>query len=157
MQRSLKVKQTENLTAECFEKPKLRAFITFKDFATLPPHLTKPLTFIERKLVSKLRLGNLPLRIETGRFARPPLPKQERVCYCGSQEVETESHLLFQCNKYASLRQVGFDSLNIPSNFNYLPENEKFDLVLNKSDNIKQTARFLVSAMDLRGLLNKMY
>ena len=115
------------------------------------------MSFIERKLISKLRLGNLPLRIETGRFARPPLPEQERVCYCGSQEVETEAHLLFQCSKYESLRQAWIRSLNIPTNFNDLPENDKFDLVLNKHDNVKQTARFLVSAMDSRSLLNKMY
>ena len=47
--------------------------------------------------------------------------------------------------------------MNISNNFNDLPENDEFDLVLNKHDNVKQTARFLVSAMDLRNLLNKMY
>ena len=157
MQNLMKLKQNGDIKAECFLKPKLRSFVTYKDFSNMSPHMTKPLSFVERNFISKLRLGNLPLRVETGRFCRPPLPEQERVCYCGSQEIETEAHLLFQCNQYENLRQAWLESLLIPSNFNDLPQNVKFDYVLNKSDNIKQTARFLVSIMDLRSLLNKVY
>ena len=123
----------------------------------MSPHMTKPLSFIERKMISKLRLGILPLRIETGSFSRPTLPESQRLCYCGSQEIESEAHLLFQCAKYDNLRQVWLNSLHIPENFIDLSLHEKFVLILNKPENIKQTAKFVVSAMDLRSLINKEY
>ena len=141
----------------CNDKPKLRTFVTFKNFNIISPHMTKPLSFIERKMISKLRLGILPLHIETGRFSRPILPESQRFCYCGSQEIESEAHLLFQCSRYDNLRQVWLNSLHIPENFNDLSQQEKFDLVLNRPENIKQTAKFVVSAMDLRSLMNKEY
>merc|ERR1712105_289793 len=50
-------KQQEIIKFECENKPKLRTFMLFKDFQTLPPHAGKPLSFIERKTLSKLRLG----------------------------------------------------------------------------------------------------
>ena len=123
----------------------------------MSPHLVKPLSFIERKIISKLRLGNLPLRIETARFSRPGIPVNERVCYCGSQEVESEAHLLFKCTKYQHLREAWLNGLQVPDNFLDLDENEKFNLALNKPENINSTARFSVSAMDLRSLANKLY
>ena len=58
-------KQQELVQTECQGKPKLRTFVMFKDFQTLPPHVGKPLSFIERKTISKLRLGILPIRLET--------------------------------------------------------------------------------------------
>ena len=68
-------KQQDLLKTKCATKPKLRAFISFRDFQTLPPHVGKPLSFIERKVVSKLRLGILPIRLETARYLRPVVPE----------------------------------------------------------------------------------
>ena len=82
-------KQKVNLKNECETKPKLRTFVTFKNFETLPPHVGKPLSFFERKILSKLRLGILPIRLETGRYLRPVLPEAQRLCYCNSGEVES--------------------------------------------------------------------
>ena len=85
--------QQDLLKANCASKPKLRTFITFKDFQTLPPHVGKPLSFIERKVISKLRLGILPIRLETARYLRPVVPEDQRLCYCDSEEVETELYV----------------------------------------------------------------
>ena len=96
LKRSMLIKQKELLKTECTLKPKLRTFLRFKDFDTMPPHIGKALSFYERRVISKLRLGILPIRIETARFSRPVLPEKERVCYCGSLDVESESHVLFK-------------------------------------------------------------
>ena len=58
IQNSMKNKQIENAMIACNDKPKLRTFVTFKDFKSISPHMTKPLSFIERKMISKLRLGS---------------------------------------------------------------------------------------------------
>ena len=154
---SMITKQRDLVKTECLRKPKLRTFILFKDYDKLPPHIGKPLTFIERKTMSKIRLGILPLRLETARFQRPVVPEDQRLCYCDSGDTESEQHVLFHCKMYDSLRQLWLEKLNVPLNFVDLPIEEKLKLVLNHDQNVHPTAQFVVSLMDLRSLKNKDY
>ena len=132
-------------------KPKVRTFMKFKDFFNVPAYLGKPLSFVERRTISKLRLGNLPISLETARYLRPVIPEDQRLCYCGS-EVESEYHVLFKCVKYSKLRDAWLNELCIPYNFNDIGENEQLKYVLNNSE---LTARFLVTVMDLRSTLTR--
>ena len=150
-------KQQELVQTECQGKPKLRTFVMFKDFQTLPPHVGKPLSFIERKTISKLRLGILPIRLETARYLRPVVPENERLCYCNSGEIESEFYVLFKCQMYNNLREAWLSKLTKPENFSRLPPQDKLKLVLNKPENVRLTAQYLVSVMDLRRQLNKHY
>ena len=50
----MNVKQLSAVKIECVSKPKLRTFIKFKDFHNRAPHIGKPLSFLERKLISQL-------------------------------------------------------------------------------------------------------
>merc|ERR1712074_53527 len=98
-------KQRELVKVECENKSKLRTFMQFKDFKTLPaPHVGKPLSFVERRTISKLRLGILPLRVETARYTRPIIPENQRVCHCNSGEVESEYYVLLRCAMYNKQR-----------------------------------------------------
>ena len=150
-------KQQQLVEQECRSKPKLRTFNTFKDFTSMPPHVGKPLSFIERKMLTRLRLGVLPLRIETARFVRPILPENQRICYCNSGEVESEYHLLFQCQKYSEQREAWFSKIDTPSNFLNFSVKEQLHIVLNEAKNVKHTAQYLVKVMDIRSLLNNSY
>ena len=47
-------KQQEILKIAYENKPKLITFMLFMDFQTLPPHVGKPISFVERKTMSKL-------------------------------------------------------------------------------------------------------
>ena len=152
----MKIQQTR-LQTECNNKPKLRTFVKFKDFNALPPHVYKSLSFIERKIISKTRLGVLPLRIETARYLRPALPEAQRLCYCNNNAVESEQHVIYSCVKYVALRQVWLAKLQKPDNFNDLEVAEKLKLTFNNPCNIKCTAQYLVDVMDLRRLLNDQY
>ena len=154
LQQSMHQRQLARIQEECHSKPKLRTFVIFKDFSSLAPHIAKPLRFEERRILSKLRLGTLPLRIESARYARPIIPETERVCYCNSGDIETEYHVLFQCHKYALLRQNWLDKLCIPHNFLDLSQREKFNHVLNNPSNVRPTAKYLLSLMDIRSLAN---
>ena len=154
---SMYKKQQELVKHECESKPKLRTFLLFKDFANLSPHVGKPLSFVERRMISKLRLGILPIRIETARYLRPILPENQRICYCNSGEVESEYYVLFTCPIYNNLREAWMKKLTIPGNFRYLPKQDQLNLVLNKPENVKHTAQYLVSLMDLRSLKNTIY
>ena len=154
-----RVDQAEYLRGECEQQPKLRTFIKFKDFYTVPSYVTKPLTFIQKKYLSKLRLGSLELKIETGRYSRPRLEITERICpICIENrlrdglepEIETEIHFLFFCEMYKSLRDRWNQTLSKPDNFEAIDETTKLKLVLNDHTNVKATAQFIVDAFNMR-------
>ena len=151
--------QKNMLEMECINKPKLRTFITFKNFETVPAFITKPLSFIQRKYLAKCRLGCLQIRLETGRFSRPILPENERICqvcikgdplYLYKNEIESEIHVLFQCNRYKELRYKWLKNLTLPPDFNLLNYYGKLDIVLNHEKNVKMTAQYLIDLMDVR-------
>lgn len=58
--------------------------------------------------LSRFRLGAHDLRVCTGRWQHPPLPRSERVCQrpgCDQGLVEDEFHMLFECPFYAPVRE----------------------------------------------------
>lgn len=150
-------KQRVLVENECKSKPKLRTFVQFKDFKTVPPHVYKPLSFLERKTISKTRLGILPIRLETARYVRPKLPEAERLCYCNSGEIESECHVLFNCEKYNQLRQIWFSKLSKPEEFIDLSDQDKLKIAFNEPTNVKCTAQYLIDMLDLRRLINNQY
>ena len=155
IKQNFKSDQEQFLRNECEQMPKLRTFNSFKKFNELPPYIAKPLTFLQRKSLAKIRLGSLELRIESGRFCRPRLEIHERTCQvCESETesppVETEFHFMFLCNRYVQLRNVWMTKLKLPDNFIDLLDQEKFDIVFNEPDNVKPTAKFIVDAYSMR-------
>ncbi len=58
----------------------------------------------EKSLLSQLRYGILPLRVETGRFVNEK--HCDRICtFCNSGNVEDQIHFLFHCNLYDNHRE----------------------------------------------------
>ena len=145
---------------QCLEKPKMRTFVQFKSFGELPSYVTKPLTFVQRRYLAQLRTGTLPLRLETGRFARPFIPEHERLCQIcdrnssGGNNVENEYHFLFICNVYSKIRNDWMSSLNLEEHFWSLESKVKLDLVLNKPEYVKQTAKYITEAYNMRGTIS---
>ena len=63
-----------------------------------------PFTYV--KQLMRFRTGAHHLAIETGRWARPKLPRQLRVCSkCSCTVVEDEVHFLFECPAYDRIRE----------------------------------------------------
>ncbi len=70
--------------------------------------LTLNIDRYEKSLLSQLRYGILPLRVETGRFVNEA--RCDRICkLCNSGAIEDQIHFLFHCDCYNDLR----DDLNI--------------------------------------------
>jgi len=54
----------------------------------------------------KLRASAHPLRIQTGRYTRNNIPREERYCLCCNQrDIEDEFHFICVCSCYRLLRQ----------------------------------------------------
>ena len=84
-------------------KPKLRLYAQIKTVYEAEPYVKMNLTRVERSYLARLRLGILPIMVETGRFRN--LPLELRICpFCDA--VEDEIHFLFNCLKYQHLRTI---------------------------------------------------
>jgi len=56
-----------------------------------------------RKIITRWRLSNHKLKIETGRYSRPVIPREDRICsICFI--LEDEHHAVFVCPAYESIR-----------------------------------------------------
>ena len=107
-------------------------------------YLSRPLSFTQRKLLAKLRLGILPIRIETGRYERPKLEASRRHCLqCNSTFVEDEAHFLLYCMKHSDRRAILLSQVNVQEFFSSYSTTEKLDYLLNCSDMVKHTAKFV--------------
>ncbi len=55
--------------------------------------------------LAQLRTGSHQLRVEIGRWERPRLPRDERICRrCQSGEVDDEHHMVFDCPALEEVR-----------------------------------------------------
>ena len=58
----------------------------------------------KRIIITKWRLSSHNLKIETGRYTKPPTARDERVCSECTSVVEDEHHVVFQCPLYRNVQ-----------------------------------------------------
>ena len=97
-----------------------------------------------RRVITRWRLSNHNLRIETGRYTIPYTTRENRLCsLCGI--VEDEHHVLFVCTRYEDLRR---DHVK-------LREYTNVGALLNPNyDQMKNVANFLHGIEDRRKEMN---
>lgn len=138
-----------NWSQELSKYPKLRTYILFKNTYSVEPYVIKILSRKRRSIMSKLRLGILPLEIETGRWQS--LAVEERVCkLCNESKVEDEFHFVFECTFYDDYRNVFIDFVStLYNNFNNETTNEKWKILF--SENIvNHTGQYLEQIYNAR-------
>ena len=86
------------------ETSKLRTYSTFKKKIGPEPYLSRINNPTIRKQVSKFRLSNHTLMIETGRHNK--IPKEIRFCPFCPNSIENEIHFLFHCPTYSIRREL---------------------------------------------------
>ena len=107
------------------QKPKLRTYKLFKELLCTENYVENYMSKRKRSLLAQLRLGILPLHIETGRYTNKPL--EERICtLCNSDEIEDEFHFLLKCDLYLEPRKNLLSTVNsLYPHFSNLTENEQ--------------------------------
>ena len=81
---------------EALQKPKLRTFIQIHDFDSKQLLVKSHITRYQRSLLSQIKFGILPLKIETDRYQG--IPAENRICkICDMNQPEDELHFLFFC------------------------------------------------------------
>ena len=77
----------EQWSNEMHNKPKLRTYVQIKDIFEPEPYVLSNISRQRRSLLAQIRLGILPIKIETGRFRS--LPVEQRLCeLCEMHKVE---------------------------------------------------------------------
>ena len=102
----------------------------------------------EQSLLAQLRMGTLPLEVETGRFTNVKL--EERFCkLCLTGAIEDEHHFLFTCPLYEDIREDLFSNVtNSNPEFVYFEYNEQLKTLFN--NHCRKLAKFVKKAYERR-------
>ena len=134
-------------------KPKLRLYVLYKNVFKPENYVLLNLERSNRSILAQLRLGILPLRIETGRMKNEK--PHERICmFCNSGSIEDEYHFLFNCTLYNKERESLFEYI-IKDNesFVFLDYSEKMKYLC--ENNTRLFSKFIQECYNIR--LKKMY
>ena len=117
-------------------------------------YITEISSLKDRIAISKLRLSNHKLNIETGRFYN--LDESRRFCPFCENQVENEIHFIVSCPTYRVFRDLLF--LQIQENdryFELLSDKEKFIYILAKPN--AMVGSYIYKTMELREFLVNAY
>ena len=132
------------------ESSKLRTYAVFKSEPGLEKYLTDVKNFAIRQQVTKFRLSNHRLAIETGRHSG--IEQNKRFCDFCPTIVEDEAHFLFQCpiSNHLRLRFLEPITRGIIG-FEFFPAEYKLKTLMTE---VKyDTCKFISDAMELRNFL----
>ena len=108
-----------------------------------------------RRVLLKFRLSDHKLMIEEGRHLRPTIPRENRWCKFCKTAVESEQHMLIDCELYGN-RSPWFEKIfeKYP-NFNVLNSHQKFIFLMSQEDEqlTKETAEIISEWFNLRELI----
>ena len=152
IQRKIQEREQREWRQRALSKPKLRTYIKYKKILKEEEYLNSE-DAIGRRMLARLRSATNSLRIETGRYERPKIPEEYRICKLCMEETENEEHFLKYCIAYKDIRK------------DFTQEIEKNDEALNiieilfgvgKIDNINKAIRYIRRATARRNRILKM-
>ena len=122
---------------------------TYKHFKTVFTY-EKYLNILPERLrvpMSKLRLSSHSLRIETGRYGRARIERNQRQCVLCNSDIEDEYHFVLKCPTYNDIRAKYIKSVYIRK-----PSMYKFIKLMSsvKKTELVNLSKFVIEAFDLR-------
>ena len=87
-----------------------------------------------KQALCKLRVSNHDLMIERGRYHKPKLPREQRLCpFCrniGNKKVEDKMHFLCDCPAYEIFREQFLETINKNTVISSLSSHDKIFKIL---------------------------
>ena len=129
--------------------PKLRTFVDIYDECDHRGLVYANLTRRQRSMVTKLKIGILPLAIETGRFLDVPL--EYRTCQiCEDNLLEDEYHFLLYCEGLKDTRSEFFTGYNWLEDLEDPTDKIALIKLWVNSHNLRKSAKFIEEMMEER-------
>ena len=154
----LKENFEKNWALQLSESEKLRSYRTYKNIFKFEKYLSNMYNNDnERFNMTRLRVSNHRLHIETGRHTTPKTPITERICMnCDTGQVEDEKHFLLLCPKYNELRVNHIHSCYNKNILNINDNNSIFIWLMSNEDHTvcRKIARYINMCFQLRGRVN---
>ena len=96
------------------ENNKLLTYSMFKHSISLENYILQNQNSLkERRHFTKLRISAHSLAVETGRYSKPKIPVESRLCqHCNQGVIENEYHMVMECAVYSLERKELFDQLS---------------------------------------------
>ena len=128
---------------------KLRTYNLIKKDNEIQPYLINIKNVNYRKSLTKFRLSNHDLMIETGRYTKPKIPKENRFCPFCADKVEDEIHFLIICPTYNNLRgDILIDCTRLKPNFPYYSDTEKFMFLMSNEYMLYNVSKLIHLSMN---------
>ena len=125
-------------------KPKLRTYSLFKSEVKTEDYVVSNIPKFKRSVLCQLRIGILPLEIETGRYTRKSL--DERLCKLCKLNVEDEIHFLCVCPELQIIRDKYYSEVCSCQNDCIL--NQFYEII--SSEKVKLLANFVSELWNFR-------
>jgi exonuclease III len=136
---------------------KLRTFRKFKINIKLEPYLSEITDVNTRRNLTKLRISAHNLHIETGRHVRPrKTPLNERTCSHCLNKIESEFHVIIECDKFRETRSVMLNNIYEKcTGYIDMGREELFVHIMSMQDTviIQEMEKFVRSVSKIRGNL----
>lgn len=140
--------------SQIMESPKAITYSKIKNNVSLEKYLEKVKNIRHKIALTRFRLSNHNLLIETGRHLRPKLERHDRKCFVCKNEIENELHFVTKCPVYSNERKALYESLEYNSKcFKELrTEEHKFLFIMtNENENVMaKLAKFIFNSMQIR-------
>ena len=140
--------RSNDMTRDADQNNKMRTYRKFKTIENYKCdyYLRQVTNTRHRITLTKLRLSNYQLAIETGRYLRPFKKPEERICPMFKLEMEDEYHFLTLCPAHQEKRNVVFDNLKNEHLIrrNKISPNEIFMFLINLPKDQPETQKLKV-------------
>ena len=126
--------EQQNTIAELRKQPKMRTYCQFKSDFIMEPYLSEINLLPSRVMISKFRLSDHRLEIESGRYHRPRKNwRTENVITC--DVLEDEKHCLLSCRINEKARVTAFSTISkYKPSFSYMDTSSKFSYLMTTRD-----------------------
>ena len=136
------------------QNPKLRTYKLFKTEFKQEPYLNFMTNPKHAYALARFRISSHNLRVETGRYVKPKIPIEDRIClYCTSHCVEDERHFLLKCTLYNQERAdlINVSRLFIPQ-IDELDEISLFNSIMSSCELpvVEALGKYIYSSLDKR-------
>ena len=128
----------------------MRTYGKIKTGVKMEPYLMSKLNKSEKIQISKFRVGDHNLHMETGRHCKPKTPIDKRTC-CNCNEVEDKVHFLVDCLLYDEPRV----KYKLIAPHGYHDSTAKFVEILKNDEKSHNLTTFLKEAFEIRNKVCK--